>query len=115
MEIKEMTFEEWEKKYKPLKNHLAKNSQIDGFGFETYGDELDFVEKQYPCYIWTVTHGDGCECEEKGEYCEDDGHADYCEGEVWEIYNGMGIVNRVCYLITEIPEEREKMSITIEY
>lgn len=115
MKIKEMTFEEWEKQYKPLKNHLVKDSQINGFGFETYGDELDFVLKNHLCYIWTVTHGDGCECEYKGEYSEDDGHADYCEGEIWEIYNGMGYVNRVCYLVTEIPEEKEALSITVEY
>ncbi len=110
-----MTFEDWEKKYKPLKNHLAKDSQIDGLGFETYGEELDFVEKHHLCYIWTVIHGDGCECEYKDEGSEDGEHADYCEGDEWVIYNGMGYVTRVCYLVTEIPEEREKMSITISY
>tara|TARA_R110002020_G_scaffold130014_1_gene290964 strand:- start:1146 stop:1475 length:330 start_codon:yes stop_codon:yes gene_type:complete len=109
-----MNFEKWEKKYKPIKNHITENL-MDGLGFESYGEELKFIQKQDIKNIWTVIHGDGCECENNGDRNELEGCADYCEGEIWLIYNGMGIVNRVCYLITEIPEEKEALSITVEY
>ena len=33
-----MNFEKWEKKYKPIKNHITENL-MDGLGFESYGEE----------------------------------------------------------------------------
>ena len=106
-----MTFEDWVKKYKPVKNHITKHSHLDGIGFESYGVELDFVNKHDKKYIWTVMHGDGCNC----GYDENGEHATGCDGDIWLIYNGIGIVNRVCYLVTEKPENKEKMSVTVEY
>ena len=83
----EMTFEDWEKTYKPIKNHIDTNASFqsegnDGIMFETYGDEVAFVKQQDPACIWT--YGDG-----------DDGG-----GYIW---NGWSFVNRIGYFITEVP------------
>lgn len=83
----EMTMEEWEATYKPIKNHLDSNASFqdesgEGIMFETYGDEIEFVKSHDPKYIWTYTHGD--------------------ENSGW-INNGWGFVNRLGYFITEVP------------
>ena len=72
-----MTYNEWVEKYKPIEN------PIRGLGtlFETYGEELNFVEKQDISTIWTLM-----ECD------------DYDA-----ITSGYHIVNLVGYYITEIP------------
>jgi hypothetical protein len=82
----EMTEEEWFKTYKPIPNHIDKNASFNdgeqGYMFETYGKELNFVEKADPAHIWT--YGDG----------DDDGTY---------IWNGWSYVNRIGYFITEVP------------
>lgn len=82
----EMTIEEWEATYKPIKNHIAKNASFDdgqgGIMFETYGDEVAFVKEQDPACIWTEGDGD-----DGGSY----------------IWNGWSFVNRLGYFITEVP------------
>ena len=81
----EMTFEDWEKTYKPIPNHIDENASFQddnnvGIMFETYGDEVAFVKKADPAHIWT--YGDG-----------DDGG-----GYIW---SGWHFVNRLGYFITE--------------
>ena len=83
----EMTFEDWEKTYKPIPNHIDENASFQddnnvGIMFETYGDEVAFVKKADPAHIWT--YGDG-----------DDGG-----GYIW---SGWHFVNRLGYFITEVP------------
>ena len=83
----EMSFEEWEKTYKPIYNHLDENASFQdetdrGIMFETYGDEVAFVKSQDPAKIWT--YGDG-----------DDGG-----GYIW---SGWHFVNRLGYFITKVP------------
>jgi hypothetical protein len=81
-----MTEEEWFKTYKPIPNHIDKGASFNdgeqGYMFETYGKELDFVRAADIDYIWT--YGDG----------DDDGTY---------VWNGYSIVNRIGYFITEIP------------
>jgi hypothetical protein len=81
-----MSFEEWEKTYKPIPNHIDENASFNdgenGYMFETYGDEVAFVKKANPAHIWT--YGDG-----------DDGG-----GYIW---SGWHFVNRIGYFITEVP------------
>jgi hypothetical protein len=89
----EMTFEEWEAKYKPIYNHLAKGASFQdetgkGIMFETYGEEVEFVKSQDPNKIWM--YGDG-----------DDGG-----GYLW---SGWGFINRLGYFITEVPFEDNVM------
>jgi len=51
------TFDEWVEKYDPIQNHIEESS-YEGFAFETYGEELDFIREQKPENIWTlVTNG----------------------------------------------------------
>jgi hypothetical protein len=76
----------WEAKYKPIKNPFAQK-QEDEFvedKFETYGEELGFVQAQDPRCIWTLVDGD--------------------DGNLY-IVDGYHLVNRVNYFITEKPLE----------
>ena len=77
----EMDFEEWIETYKPISNHIENNASFDGLMFETYGEEVLFVQCQSPDKIWM--YGDG----ENGSY----------------IWSGWGFVNRLGYFITEVP------------
>ena len=78
----EMDFDEWCATYKPIPNNIVEDSSFDGAMFETYGDEVAFVKKADPAYIWM--YGDG---DDGGSY----------------IWNGWHIVNRIGYFITEVP------------
>ena len=78
----EMDFDEWCDTYKPIPNNIVEDSSFDGTMFETYGDEVAFVKKADPAYIWM--YGDG---DDGGSY----------------IWNGWHIVNRIGYFITEVP------------
>ena len=78
----EMDFDEWVDTYKPIPNNIVEDSSFDGTMFETYGDEVAFVKKADPAYIWM--YGDG---DDGGSY----------------IWNGWHIVNRIGYFITEVP------------
>ncbi len=78
----EMDFDEWCATYKPIPNNIVEDSSFDGTMFETYGDEVAFVKKADPAYIWM--YGDG---DDGGTY----------------IWNGWHIVNRIGYFITEVP------------
>jgi len=76
-------WDEWEKKYKPIKNHFRNDP--DETMFETYGEEWEFVKAQDPRYVWTNIQGD---------------YSDL-------IVAGRAFVNRLHYYITEIPWENE--------
>ena len=78
----EMEYEDFIETYKPIKNHIDTNASFDGYMFETYGKEVDFVKSQSPANIWM--YGDG-----------DDGGS--------FIWSGWGFVNRIGYFITEVP------------
>lgn len=82
----EMTEEEWFATYKPIPNHIDKDASFNdgeqGYMFETYGKELQFVMAADSDYIWT--YGDG---DDGGTY----------------IWNGWSFVNRIGYFITEVP------------
>lgn len=78
----EMDFDTWVETYKPIKNHIDPDASFDGYMFETYGAEVEFVKSSFPEYVWM--YGDG-----------DDG-----EGHIW---SGWGYINRIGYFITEVP------------
>ena len=77
-----MTYDYWVDNFKPIKNHLVK---YDSITFETYGEEVEFVQKADNKYIWTEVDGDS------GTY----------------IVAGYHWVNRIHYYITEKPWEDE--------
>lgn len=77
-----LNFEEWEEKYKPIKNHFVEYTPYNDYMFETHGKELEHVKKQGLNNIWTLLD---------------------CEDETSYICSGYSIVNRNGYFITEIP------------
>jgi len=72
------TYDAWVDTFKPIKNKIVKYDQLH---FETYGEEVEFVQKADNKYIWTEVDGDA------GTY----------------IVAGYHWVNRIHYYITENP------------
>ena len=87
----ELTEEEWFDKFKPIPNHIDDNASFsdgdNGYMFETYGAELDFVKSHQSNRIWT--------------YCDGDNSGTY-------IFQGMRIVNRIGYFVTAVPFDGSK-------
>lgn len=52
-----ITEEEFEEKYKPLKNPHNPDAPWDGCMWETYGVEHNFVRNQSQRMVWTVLDG----------------------------------------------------------
>lgn len=77
-------WDEFEKQFKPIKNHFRNDPNEKQF--ETYGEELDFVNAQDPRYVWTWVDGDMCSV----------------------LVNGKAFVNRLVYYVCEIPWEEDK-------
>ena len=82
----QLTEDEWFEQFKPIPNHLDENASFNdgdqGYMFETYGDEVEFVKAQEPNRIWTYSDGDN-----GGTYISD----------------GYHVVNRIGYFITTVP------------
>ena len=87
----ELTEEEWFDKFKPIPNHIDENASFsdgdNGYMFETYGEELDFVKSHQSNRIWT--------------YCDNDFGGT-------SIFQGMRIVNRIGYFVTIVPFDANK-------
>jgi hypothetical protein len=87
----ELTEEGWFNTFKPLPNLIDPDASFSdgeqGYMFETYGKELDFVKAQDPDRIWT--------------YCDGDNDGTY-------IFQGMRIVNRIGYFVTTVPFDGSK-------
>jgi len=87
----ELTEEEWFDTFKPIPNHLDDNASFNdgeqGYMFETYGEELDFIKAQEPNRIWT--------------YCDNDFGGT-------SIFQGMRVVNRIGYFVTAVPFDANK-------
>jgi hypothetical protein len=81
----ELTEEEWFEQFKPIPNHIDPNASFNdgdqGYMFETYGEELEFVKSFDQNCIWTYGEGD-----DGGTY----------------IWSGWHIVNRLGYFITTV-------------
>ena len=74
-------------KYKPIKNHLDENSSFDGCAFETYDEEVEFVQTQNPYNIWTLV----------------------CAEDEYYVVPGFRWVNRESYFVTEKPFAEENL------
>jgi hypothetical protein len=55
----EISYQDFMKKWKPIKNKFNKNAHYRGTMFETDGEEREFVLKQDPHKIWTLIDGEG--------------------------------------------------------
>ncbi|WP_374354208.1 hypothetical protein [Chitinimonas sp.] len=69
--------------FKPYRHPQAKHDIWGGYGLETFGDDFQLVRSLDLDYVWTVVDGDS--------------------GDDQWITPGIRYVNRVCYLVTEIP------------
>jgi hypothetical protein len=83
-EFVELSYDKWVEIYQPMKNPIDPDASMDGYMFETYGDEVALVKNQDADRIWM--YGDG---DDGGTY----------------IWNGWGFVNRIGYFITKVPCE----------
>jgi len=83
-----MTFDEWEEKYRPIKNSIDaagasfQDESGEGIMYETYGDEELEVQLADPLTVWT--------------YATDGAGSTY-------IHNGFSMWDRIGYFITEVP------------
>lgn len=85
----ELDMETWETIFKPQTNPIDSNASFqdengNGIMFETYGEELEYVQATDRHYIWT--YGDG---DDGGSY-------------IWNDYH---FVNRLGYFISTVPWE----------
>ena len=86
-----MDFDDWCEKYRPISNHLNDEGRDC---FETYGIELGYVLGVADCdpkRVWTYVDGDN------GTY----------------MVNGYHLVNRIYYMITEVPYEGDYVEVLV--
>lgn len=76
-----MTYDEFIDTFRPVKNHFE-DAAFDGYLFETYAEQADYVRWQPERRIWTIIEGD--------------------DGELY-LVDGYHWVNRLGYFITEVP------------
>lgn len=81
-------FNAWAEKYKPIKNKFSKHNEIM---FETYGEELEYIQNLDERFVWTNVQGDMSDL----------------------IVAGYAYVNRLCYYVTEIPWDDENQYVLI--
>ena len=88
MEIIQLTEEQFEEQFTLVENHLDDNASWDGAMFETYGEELEYVQMKARNgnNVWTLVEGDD---------------------DTMYISNGMRLVNRMGYFITREEWEGE--------
>lgn len=94
-----ITEEEFEELYKPIDNHIVgpANASFSGKLFETFGNELNYVlslanNKETANRVWTVIEGDSGMCYAAGYH----------------------LVNRIGYLITEIPFDNSELWVELD-
>lgn len=90
-----LSFDEFEKKYKPIKNPLNQDAPYGGILIETHGREFELIQAQMAFdnqKVWTIHHSDN-------------GSSD------WTIAAGFHLVNRLGYIITENPWTDANLSI----
>ncbi|MGZ3236206.1 MAG: hypothetical protein ACXU8A_02425 [Burkholderiaceae bacterium] len=79
--------------FRPYRHPSAQHDIWGGHGLETYGSDLALVCRLDPTYLWTVVDG---------------------ENDQW-ITTGLHYVNRVCYLVTEIPHNNANVEFRVPY
>ena len=96
LSIKRMSFSKWAKRYRPIKNPFNRSAGVDGYLYHPHGEEWRSVDKNNRNNIWTLVITDSI------------------RSTAWEITNGIHLVNREGFLITERPAE-ENLSIHVRY
>lgn len=81
--------------FKPYRHPRRKHNVWGGYGLETFGSDLDLVRCHPLDYVWTVL---------------EDGFSD----DYW-IVPGIHHVNRICYLLTELPHYSIPVEFRVKY
>jgi len=77
--------------FKPYRHAQAQFDIWGGVGLATFGEDLELVKSLPATHLWTVVDGDG---------------------DQW-ILPGIHTVNRICYLITEVPHDWREIEFRI--
>ena len=87
-EVKTLTEDQFHEQFTLVENHLDDNASWDGCMFETFGEEIAHIRElaNTTKRVWTIVEGD-------------DDTLFYC--------NGMRLVNRIGFLVTEEEWEGE--------
>jgi len=78
--------------FRPYRHPQASCDIWGGIGLETFGDDLELVKSLPVESVWTVVDGD--------------------DANQW-ILTGIHTVNRICYLITEVPHDWREIQFRI--
>jgi hypothetical protein len=79
-----ITWTEFEEKYKPIQNELVEDAAYNDCMFETYGEEVEKVWETEVLNVWTIFDND-------------------------DIVSGRWRVNRLGYLITKVARKQDEM------
>lgn len=118
--MKQMTEEEFDKKFTIQKNHLTGNESFGGM-YETYGEEIQYVKDldKKEKRVWTIIEGDSpreeCEYEAREEECPDadggcaESHDHYVKCHISPMYyvSGFHWVNRLGFIVTNEPYKED--------
>jgi len=77
--------------FRPYRHKDASHDIWGGIGLETFGDDLELVKSLPVESVWTVVDGD--------------------DTDQW-ILTGIHTINRICYLITEVPHDWQENSVS---
>jgi hypothetical protein len=89
-----MTEDEWYEIYQPKNNHIDPDgASWSGTMFETYGEEVEFVQSTPENFVWTLVEVDG-----KGI-----------------LVNGYSYVNRLGYFVCEVPWKDDEFFEIVAY
>ena len=101
-QLVQLTEEQFDDKFKLVKNHIDDNASFDGNMFETYGEELEFVkEMAKQNRVITIIEG-----ETNPDFDDEDGNEGFNEPNMYYV-SGMHVVNRIGYLVTDKPLDIE--------
>jgi len=78
--------------FRPYRHKDANHDIWGNIGLETFGDDLELVKSLPVESVWTVVDGD--------------------DGDQW-ILTGIHTVNRICYLVTEVPHDWREIQFRI--
>jgi len=80
----DMSWKEWEDRFKPISNPLNPDPDFWGSMFETFGEELEQVKLYPPNRIWTLV--------------DNNPNSIYLD-----VVSGFHLFNRLGYFVTEVP------------
>lgn len=108
-EFVKITEDEFWANFKPKENHLVEDAGWDGCLYETYGEELKYVHELAlkENRVWTIIESDEEVYEDYDCSEHDNGEDEPYVPSIFYIVSGFHYVNRIGFLVTEIPYEKD--------